>query len=138
MGINAMPADALAPKVARATAGTVLASELTHEGQVTYICVSKLTIIGSDDGFSPGRRQAIIWTCAGILSMGPPGKNFNDILIEIYTFSFKKFHLKKTPGKWRPFCLGLNVLNLQLLTQYTKKELLIKVRFHLSQLLDKP
>ena len=29
--------------------------------------VSKLTIIGSDNGLSPGRRQAIIWTNAGIL-----------------------------------------------------------------------
>ena len=31
-----------------------------------HICVSKLTIIGSDHGLSPGRRQAIIWTNAGI------------------------------------------------------------------------
>ena len=35
---------------------------LTHCGRVTHICVSKLTIIGSDNGSSPGRRQAIIWT----------------------------------------------------------------------------
>ena len=33
---------------------------LTYWGRVTYICVSKLTIIGSDNGWSPGRRQAII------------------------------------------------------------------------------
>ena len=31
-------------------------------------------------------------------------------IIEIYTFSFKKIHLKVPSGKWRPFCLGLNVL----------------------------
>ena len=36
-------------------------------GRVTHICVSRLTITGSDDGLSPGRRQAIIWTNAGIL-----------------------------------------------------------------------
>ena len=30
----------------------------------------KLTIIGSDNGLSPGRRQAIIWTNAGILLIG--------------------------------------------------------------------
>ena len=35
---------------------------LTHWGRVTHICVSKLTIIGSDNGLSPDRRQAIIWT----------------------------------------------------------------------------
>ena len=33
---------------------------LTHWGRVTHICVDKLTIIGSDNGLSPGRRQAII------------------------------------------------------------------------------
>ena len=82
----------------------------THWGRVTHICVGKLTIIGSDDGLSPGRRQAIIWTNAGILLIGPLGTNFNETLIEIHTFSFKKIHLKMSSGKWRPFCLGLNVL----------------------------
>ena len=43
------------------------ANELTHRGRVTHIGVSKLTIIGSDNGLSPDRRQAIIWTNAGIL-----------------------------------------------------------------------
>ena len=43
---------------------------LTHWGRVTQICVGKLTIIGSDNGLSPGRRQAIIWTMAGILLIG--------------------------------------------------------------------
>ena len=37
-------------------------SFLTHWGRVKHICVSKLTIIGSDNGLSPGRRQAIIRT----------------------------------------------------------------------------
>ena len=34
---------------------------LTHWGRVTQICVSKPTIIGSDNGLSPGRRQDIIY-----------------------------------------------------------------------------
>ena len=67
---------------------------LTHWGRVTHICVSNLTIIGSDNSLSPGRRQAIIWTNAGMLLIGPLGTNFNEILIEIHTFSFKKMHLK--------------------------------------------
>ena len=33
---------------------------LTHWGRVTHICVSELVTIGSDNGLSPGRRQAII------------------------------------------------------------------------------
>ena len=36
--------------------------------------------------------------------------NFNEILIEIYTFSFKKINLKVSSGKWCPSCLRLNVL----------------------------
>ena len=83
---------------------------LTHWGRVTHICVGKLTIIGSDNGLSPGRRQAIIWINAGILLIGPLGTNFSVIYIEILTFSFKKMRLKMSSGKWRPFCLGLNVL----------------------------
>ena len=55
--------------------------QLTHWGRATYICVSKLTIIGSDNGLSPGRRQAIIWTNAEILSIGPLQTKFSEILI---------------------------------------------------------
>ena len=83
---------------------------LTHWGRVMHICVSKLTIIGSDNGLLPGRRQAIIWTYAAILLIGPLGTNFNETSIEIHTFSSKKIHLKLWSWKWRPFCLGLNVL----------------------------
>ena len=84
-------------------------AELTHWGQVTHICVSNL-IIGSDNGLPPGRRQAIIWTNAGILLIGPLGTNFSEISIGIQTFSFKKLHLKTSSAKWRLFCLGLNEL----------------------------
>ena len=71
---------------------------LTHCGRMTPICVNKLTILGSDNGLSPGRRQAIIWTNAGILLTRPLGTNFSEILIEIQTFSFKKMHLKMSSG----------------------------------------
>ena len=74
-----------------------------------YICVSKLTIIDSDNGLSPGRRQSIIWTNAGIL-IRTLRTNFTEILIKISTFSFKQMHSKILSAKWRPFGLGLNVL----------------------------
>ena len=76
---------------------------LTHWGQTMHICVGKLTTIGSNNGLSPGRRQAIIWTIAGTLLIGPLGTNFSEILIQIQTFSFKKMHLKMASAKWRPF-----------------------------------
>ena len=85
--------------------------QLTHWGRVTHICVSNVIITGSDNGLSPGRRQAIISTNAGILLIGLRGTKFSEILIEICTFSFKIMHLKMSSGKWRPFCLGLNVLS---------------------------
>ena len=83
---------------------------LTHWGQVTQICIRKLTIIASDSGLLPERRKAIIWTNAGILLIGPLGTNFIETLIESYMFSFKRMHFKLSSGNWRPFCLGLNVL----------------------------
>ena len=83
---------------------------ITHWGPVTHICVSKLTVIGSDNGLSPDRRQAIILTNAGLLLIGPLQTNFSEILIEILTFSFKKMRLKVSSAKRRPFCLGLNVI----------------------------
>ena len=52
------------------------------------ICVSKLTIIGSDNGLILTRRPAIIWTNAGILLIGTLGTNFSEILCKIHTFSF--------------------------------------------------
>ena len=83
----------------------------THWGRVTHICVNKLTVFGSDNGSSPGRHQAIIWTNAGILLIGTLGTHFSEILIEIRPFSFKKMHLKMSSAKWRPSCFGLNVLS---------------------------
>ena len=84
--------------------------QLTHWGRVTHICVSKLTIIGSDNGLSPGRRQAIIWTNAGILLIRTVGTNFSKILGKIHSFSFSKIHLKMSSAKWHLFGLGLNEL----------------------------
>ena len=76
---------------------------------MTHICVGKLTIIGSDNGLSPGRGQAIIWPNPGILLTAPLGTNFNETSIEIHTFSFKEIRLKLSSGKWRLFCLSLCV-----------------------------
>ena len=83
---------------------------LTHWGRVTHICVSKLTIFGSDNGLPPDRRQAIIWTNAGILLIRTLGTNLSEILGEIHSFSFKKMHLKMSSAKGRLFSLGLNEL----------------------------
>ena len=85
-------------------------NELTHWGRVTHICVGKLTIIGPDNGLSPGRHQAIIWTNPGMVLFGPLGTERSEISVEIHTFSSKKMHLKMSSGKWRPICLVQSAL----------------------------
>ena len=94
----------------------------TFINSLRSIDACKLTIIGSDNGLSPDRRQAIIWTNVEILLIGPLGTNFSEILIKILTFSFKKMRLKVSSVKRRPFCLGLNVLFLYIM--YTRTELI--------------
>ena len=73
--------------------GTCITAMLTHGGRVTHICVSKLTIISSDNGLSPGWHQAIIWTNAGIWWIRTSWTNFSEILSEIHTFSFKQINV---------------------------------------------
>ena len=82
---------------------------LTHWGRGTHICISKFIIISSDNGLLPGQHQAFIWTNDGILLIGPLGTNLSEAFIKIYTFSFKKMHLKMLFVKWHPFCLGLSM-----------------------------
>ena len=92
--------------------------QLSHWGRVTHIHISKLTIIGSDNGLVPGWHQAIIWTNAGILLIWTLGTNFSEIVGEIHTFSFKKMHLKLLSAKWwqllsGPQCVKVSTLSSQ-------------------------
>ena len=72
-------------------------------------CDTKLTTIGSDNGLSPGRRQASIWSNAGIVLIRTLGTNFSEIISKNHTFSFKEMHFKMSSEKWRQVCIGLNV-----------------------------
>ena len=92
---------------------------------MTHICVGNLTIIGSDNGLSPGRHQAIIWTNVGMLLIGPLGTNFSEILIEIQTISFKKKRLKVLSAKWRPFFFFLN--------EFTSGPVRVKYRYMFTE-----
>ena len=69
---------------------------------MTHICIINLTIIASDNGLSPGRRQAIICTNERILLIEPLGTKFSEILLKVHTFSFKKMHLKMASILSRP------------------------------------
>ena len=63
---------------------------------MTHICVSKLSIIGSDNGLSPDRRQAIIWTNAGIFLIG----NLKQTSMKFYS-KFMHFHSRISLCKCR-------------------------------------
>ena len=78
-------------------------------GRVTHICVGNLSIRGPDNGLSPGRRLAIIWTNDEILLITPLEINFSESLFEFHTFSVKKLLLKMSYAKWRPFFRDLNM-----------------------------
>ena len=54
-------------------------NQLTVWGRMTHKCVNKLTSNGSDNVLSPDRRQAIIWTNAGILLAWTLRRNFSEI-----------------------------------------------------------
>ena len=79
---------------------------------MTHIWGSRLTIIGSADGLSPGRRQSIIWTSAGILLIWALGTNFSEILIKIFNQE-NAFECVVSQLATRPFCHGCNVLKLR-------------------------
>ena len=70
-----------------------------------YASVNRVNI-GSDNGLSLIRRQAIVETNPGLLSIGLLGTNFSEIVIKIQNVSFTKRHLKVASAKWQPFCPG--------------------------------
>ena len=101
---------------------------ITHWGWVKHICVGNLTIIGPDNGLSPGQRQAIIWTNAGILLIGTPRNklqwNFNrysNIFIQENAFEnivcemvsiLSRPQCDNTKQLWNQLWAGSEVVNL--------------------------
>ena len=118
---------------------------LTHWGRVTHICIIKLTIIDSDNGLSPGRRQAIVWINDRISIIGPLEANFSEIGIGIQAIYHKKRRLKMSSAKWQPFCISLNELKVSLRwhrgTAEWKKKLTspsqVQAMKHFGKLLEK-
>ena len=123
-------------------------TSLTIWGRVTHICVGKRIGIGLDNGLVPARRQAIVWTNAGIPVIRPPGTNFSGLLFETHTFSFKNC-IWKCPLEngghfvWASMCygiweitmvciyasyIGFNESNIFHVRQKSKKKLQIKNR----------
>ena len=51
------------------------------------------------------------WTNGAILSIGHLGTNFGEFYLKFKHFRWIKMHSKMSSAKWRPFCLGLDVVS---------------------------
>ena len=78
------------------------------------MCVGNLTIIGSDNGLSPGQRQVIVWTNAGIFLIGPLLTNFNENFYRNSYIFIQENVFESVVCKITAICLGLNVLTVGL------------------------
>ena len=58
--------------------------------------------------------QAIIWTNAGLSSIGPLGRNFTLFFIGIQKFSLKKMYIKMSSAEWRQFRFYRNGLTFKM------------------------
>ena len=72
------------------------------------ICVGKLTVIGSDIGLSPGRRQVNIWTGAEILLVGPLGTSSRNSNIFIQENAFQNVACEMASILYRSQCAKNN------------------------------
>ena len=61
----------------------------THTRSAAYASVNQVGT-GSDKGLSSGRRQAIIYSNAGLLLIGSLGSNLSELLIKIQNFILQK------------------------------------------------
>ena len=77
--------------------------ELTHWGRVTQIYVSIFTIIGSDIGLPPIRRQTIIWTNAVILLIRTLIRNKFQWNLNPNSYIFKQENAFENVVMWTSF-----------------------------------
>ena len=82
----------------------IFVMNLTHWGRVTHICVGNLNIIGS-------AASHYLHQCWNIVNWTPRNKLRWNVNQNSYIF-IHEIHLEMSSGKWRPFCLGLNVLKI--------------------------
>ena len=73
---------------------TLLSGSFSIESEWYIYASVNLTIIGSDDGVSPFRHQAIIWRMLVHYQLGPWGPTFIKISVKMQQFAYKKISLK--------------------------------------------
>ena len=66
--------------------------------------------IGSSNGLSSVRHQAITWTKSELYWIETLGINVSGFHLKMQKFPFKKMHFRMSSSKCPPFCSGLHVL----------------------------
>ena len=85
-----------------------IVGDLTHWSWLTHICVGNLTIIGLDDGLSPGHYLIQCWS---IVNWNITNKFQWNLKRNLYIF-IPKNALENVVCEMASICLGLNVLTL--------------------------
>ena len=74
-------------------------ARVTYQSLVTHICVKNKPIIGWDNGMSPVCYQAIVWTNAGWLIVGP--MEFAELCKQYFVYIFRiEKYIKEPAGKY--------------------------------------
>ena len=132
------------PGIPGACAPTILRIWQEAHSVLTHLLINasaNWVSIGSGNDLSLVRHQAINWTNAALVSIGPLWTNFTDTLIEIQMFSFKNTQLRMSSAKWRPFCARGDELNNKLSTgraTLTHKQYVKPTRIRLCKALQGP
>ena len=90
--------------------GTAFSLEHFVRGRLTHIFVGNVTIIGLDNGLSPGRRQSIFLANAGILLIQSFETNFSEMFTEFIYLHSRTYLCKCRPRNGGHLASGLNVL----------------------------
>ena len=98
---------------------------------ISLVCVNLLWP-SSDNGLSPFWCQAIIWTNADMLLIGPLWRNFSEIRIKVHQFLFRKMCLKMLSAKWRPLFSGLSMLKVDRLAWHNVFTVISSLEWSLS------
>ena len=89
---------------------------LTHWGLVMHICHQPRPSLVQIMACRLFGAKPLSKPMLGYCELNSLRTNFSEILIKIQNFSLRKIHLKISSVKWRPYCLGLNVLTVEAVT----------------------
>ena len=81
---------------------SIVSQPLTHWCRWRIYASLNWVTLGSDNGLSPIRRHAIIWTNDGMSLIGPLGTHFKETLIKIHTFTDQCIPPSQSHGSRQP------------------------------------